>query len=211
MIYDADTLKPEEFDNIPIFANRGPLFELCMREVLPEGHLVELGVYVGHSVNYLADLVPQRIFHGFDSFEGLPEAWVRTAGREVLNKGHFRMGKLPQVKSNVVLHKGWFSDTIPEWLVNNPGNVAFLHNDSDLYSSTIFALRALDSRLVSGSIILFDELIDWYPPDSQGRARYGNWPDHEWKALKEWMGDCNRRVSLMGRTPFEQAVIRVET
>lgn len=210
MIYDASTLKPEDFNNIAIAGNRGPLYEVAMREVLPRGHLMEFGVYVGHSINYLADLVPARIFHGFDSFEGLPEEWVRDkdAKQGTLRKGHFSIRELPKVRGNVVLHKGWFSDSLPVWLENNPGEVAFIHNDSDLYTSSIFTLRALDYRIVPGTLILFDELIPWNEA-SQGRG-YPNWREHEWKALLEWMRDCNRKISLVARTRFEQALVRVE-
>lgn len=210
MIYDSKTLTPEAFDKIQIAGNRGPLYEVCMKQVLPKGHLMEFGVYVGHSINYLADLVPNRKFHGFDSFEGLPEEWVRDkdAKQGTLRKGHFRMGKLPEVRSNVTLHKGWFNDTLPVWLQDNPGEVAFIHNDSDIYSSSIFTLKMLDCRMVPGTIILFDELIPWNEA-SQGRG-YPNWREHEWKALSEWMETCNRKISLIARTRFEQAAVRVE-
>jgi len=211
MIYDFKTLTRESFDKIQIAGNRGPMFEVCMKEVLPKGHLMEFGVYVGHSINYLANLVPARTFHGFDSFQGLPEEWVRDKDQKnggTHRKGHFALRDLPKVRDNVSLYKGWFSDTLPAWLQENPGEVAFIHNDADLYSSTIYTLKTLDPRIVPGTILLFDELIPWNEA-SQGRG-YPNWSAHEWKALLEWMETCNRKISLIARTRFEQAAVRVE-
>ena len=47
--------------------------------------------------------------YGFDSFEGLPDAWIPG-----FPKGYFDMkGSLPPVAPNVQLIKGWFDETLP--------------------------------------------------------------------------------------------------
>jgi hypothetical protein len=74
--------------------------------------ILEFGVYKGESINLLARRYPDKTIYGFDSFEGLPGNWSFFA-----RQGHFNMsGRLPRVMENVVLRKGWFKDTLPEWV-----------------------------------------------------------------------------------------------
>jgi hypothetical protein len=63
-------------------------------------------------------------------------------------------GKLPRVPSNVRLHPGWFDRSLPEWLKQNEGPVAFMHMDCDLYSSTKTIFDLLAARLQPGTIVL---------------------------------------------------------
>src|SRR6185437_9331891 len=80
------------------------------------------------------------------------------------------------VPNNVNLHVGYFEDSLPKWLADTPGRVAFIHLDCDLYSSTKTILSLLASRLVPGTIILFDEYFN-----------YSNWERHEFKAFQEFV------------------------
>jgi hypothetical protein len=74
------------------------------------GLIMEFGVYKGESINFIADLLPNRQIYGFDSFEGLPETW-----RYNFYKGTFKLNNLPEVRKNVVLVKGLFEDTLPKF------------------------------------------------------------------------------------------------
>jgi Macrocin-O-methyltransferase (TylF) len=94
---------------------------------------------------------------------------------------------LPKVPANVTLVKGWFEDTLPKFLAKNPGPVAFLHVDCDLYSSTSCVFGFLSDRLVPGTVILFDELLG-----------YPGWQQGEWKALREWMEKTGNEVEYLG-------------
>lgn len=77
----------------------------------PQDLILEFGVWMASSINNIALMYPDRWIFGFDSFEGLPEDW---SGLFV--KGSFNLdGKLPKVRPNVFLIKGWFSDTIPQF------------------------------------------------------------------------------------------------
>ena len=61
--------------------------------------------------------------YGFDSFEGLPEKW-----RNGFEKGTFnRNGNLPKVNNNVELIKGWFDDTLPNF-IKNQNKKSFFHS-----------------------------------------------------------------------------------
>ena len=156
------------------------VLDLALSEVTVEGHYLEFGVYKGGTIKYLAKRVRDRVVHGFDSFEGLPEKWAGGASNG--RKGTFSLGgKLPWVPANVRLHKGLFGSTLPTWLEQNPGPVAFLHVDCDLYSSTRCVLDLLGPRIVPGTVIVFDEYFN-----------YPNWQHHEHRAFQEFV--AARRV-----------------
>ncbi len=92
-----------------------------------------------------------------------------------MDKSTFTLhGRLPKVPSNVTLHAGWFDKTLPEWLEKNPGPIAFVHIDCDLYSSTKAVFDLLGPRLRPGTVIAFDEYFG-----------YPNWRNHEFKAFQE--------------------------
>ena len=99
------------------FKTQKELISYALTEI-GDGQLLELGVFQGGTARFMAKKIGPRILHGFDSFEGLPEKW----GGFDLGKGAFSLhGRLPRVPDNVVLHKGWFSDTLPIWSKANPG------------------------------------------------------------------------------------------
>jgi len=119
-----------------------------------------------------------QLVYGFDTFEGLPEAW-----RDKFEAGHFHCkGKLPKVPNNVRLVQGLFQDTLEPFLKEHSANadmkVAVAHLDADLYSATIYTLRQLRPRIVPGTLLVFDELIN-----------YDGYEEHEWKALLEAVGE----------------------
>jgi len=133
-----------------------------------DGLVLEFGVYNGKSIRRIASLVNQRV-HGFDSFEGIPEAWNDEP------KGSYSaQGQLPLVPNNVTLHPGWFSETLPAFVAQSNDPVRFLHIDCDLYSSTKTVFENLAARIVSGTVIVFDEFIG-----------YKSWQDDEFKAFIE--------------------------
>ena len=72
---------------------------------------LEFGVASGNTINYISKFTNNTVY-GFDSFEGLPEKW-----RDGIEKGFFsRNGILPQVNSNVKLIKGWFNETLVDFI-----------------------------------------------------------------------------------------------
>jgi predicted O-methyltransferase YrrM len=152
-------------------SNRYEVLDLALRSIPNHGLICEFGVFEGASINYIAKQLPHRSIFGFDSFEGLPEDW-----RPTLELGAFSTGGcLPQVQPNVTLFKGWFDVTLPGFAAEHPNPIAFLHIDCDLYSSTKCIFQHLGSRLVPGSIIVFDEFFN-----------YPGWEDHEFRAFSEF-------------------------
>ncbi len=155
------------------FATQRELMAYSIGQVQVDGCFTEFGVFKGGTLRFMAKKLPNRRFHGFDSFEGLPEAWSGFN----LGKAAFDMdGHLPRVPENVTLHKGFFETSLPVWKENHADKIAFMHIDCDLYSSTTTIFESLGDRLQAGSIILFDEYFN-----------YPNWENHEFKAWKEYV------------------------
>jgi tRNA G46 methylase TrmB len=72
----VDTVKKYFQDAKPISTDAG-LLKYGSDQVSLDGIYVEMGVCNGRTINFIAALNPEKIIYGFDSFEGLPEAWVR--------------------------------------------------------------------------------------------------------------------------------------
>ncbi|MFZ1083877.1 MAG: TylF/MycF/NovP-related O-methyltransferase [Terracidiphilus sp.] len=138
------------------FAHREDLYDLIGKEVGQRDVLyMEFGVYQGEATRYWSKLLlnPRSRLHGFDSFEGLPENWLSH-----IQKGHFDTdGAIPQIEDpRVKFFKGWFQDTLPNYEYS-PHEILVINLDADLYSSTIYVLRALKDRIIPGTYLYFDE------------------------------------------------------
>ncbi|WP_316168892.1 MULTISPECIES: TylF/MycF/NovP-related O-methyltransferase [unclassified Bradyrhizobium] len=176
------------------FETQRELLEYSLMQAPAQGHYLEFGVFSGGTIRHTAKRKPDVTIHGFDSFEGLPSAW----GGFSLGAGAFsRDGKLPSVPSNVVLHKGWFSNTIPPWKQQYGGTIAFVHIDCDLYSSTVDILEGLVEHMRPGTVILFDEYFN-----------YPGWERHEFKAWKEFVAAHDVKYEYLGYAR-QQVLVRI--
>ncbi len=177
------------------FKSRPQLYRHVLAQVASDdGLFLEFGVYKGDSINRLAELKPGVRWYGFDSFVGLPEAWTPGA-----RAGAFSIeGKLPPVRDNVTLIKGFFEQTLAPFAAEHPdAGVVFLHIDCDLYSATKSVFERLGDRLRPGCIIVFDEFIN-----------YAGWQDAEYKAFMEFVAAKGRTFEYIGyvRTGGQVAV-----
>jgi len=149
----------EQRDRIPTLENLYDFYRYIHNEVCDGTAIdfLEFGVYKGHSIQFWSQMNgdPQSRFIGFDSFEGLPEDWTRNWTKDVMDLG----GAVPQIDDErVTFVKGWFQNTLPGFLNQfTPRSRLVVHNDSDLYSSTLFTLVTLDRLLVPGAILIFDD------------------------------------------------------
>ena len=218
-------MKITEFDGVKKFkflsedtdTNAVRLRELeWLAPYLPSwGMNLEFGVFSGTTINRIASLRPDLFFHGFDSFEGLPEDW--DMGQKHVKKEAFdKKGEMPEVEQNVVLWKGWFDETIDQYLKEYDDKIGYLHVDCDVYSSTVTILEKLNEYIVPGTIIRFDELCCWRytfneasPKGKANRVFYTTWKEHEWKALNEWLEKYNRRVVPISRNWFQGGTVVV--
>jgi len=162
-----------------------------LRDRLGDGIILEFGVNKGTTINEIARLFPERQIFGFDTFAGLPEDWV------ILPKGEFDQGgKLPEVPKNVKLIKGLIQDTLPHFDHNQ--RIAFIHIDTDLYSSAKFILTDLKTQL-KGCYILFDEF--WNFP---------NWKQEEYKAFTEFIADTKYSFDYVARNGHTGVLVKVK-
>ena len=158
---------------------------------LSTGMILEFGVATGRTLNQFAHWLPDKIVHGFDGFEGLPEDWTSR-----MRKGFFARSKLPRVRSNCELHVGWFDQTLPGFAKQQGKRpIQLLHVDCDLYSSTVTILNNLKHNIVSGTVIVFDEYIN-----------YPGWQLDEFRAWQEHCAKYKIRYEYIGRVSKHQKV-----
>lgn len=196
-VLDAHTLSIQHFTELPE-AHESDLDALLWSLSCAElpGDVAEFGVFRGRSLQAMAEHQPLRTVHGFDSFLGLPEDWVRSTD-STFSKGHFNTGTLPQLQAehrNIQIHPGFFNSSLPVWKCTLRKPLALLHIDADLYSSAKYVLNTLNEVIVPGTVLVFDELSDW-----KNNGVYPQWEEGEWRALKEWMQEHNRCVRVLAR------------
>ncbi|QTH42270.1 class I SAM-dependent methyltransferase [Cohnella sp. LGH] len=184
-IFETAAFVKENMFHVPQFNSREMLFQSVLRNPLVNGLYLEFGVFKGESLNQIASLVPTEVVYGFDSFEGLPEDWYPG-----FEKGIFAVPHLPNVRPNIQLVKGWYDETLPKFLENNDQKCTFIHIDCDLYSSTRTVFNELKDRIVSGTIIVFDEYFN-----------YPNWKNGEYKAFMEFIEETGFKFEYLGFIP----------
>lgn len=139
--------------------------------------ILEFGVFKGTTISMLANHFPNKTIHGFDSFEGLPEDWNRPDIE--FNKGCFTTNGIPPILpyKNIEYHVGWFDRTLPDFLkIYESEKMSLIHMDVDIYSSCKYVLSNIKKHLQPGTVIVFDELIN-----------YPTYELHEMKALHEFL------------------------
>lgn len=184
----------------PIFTRRG-LIRFSAVAAGP-GIACEFGVFQGYSLREIKNWRKGEVF-GFDSWEGLPSKWETGATDKIHDRGHFACQIPKDLPHKTYLVPGWFNETIPEWKQKHTDKLAFIHIDCDLYESTKDILNGLNDRISKGTILLFDEIIDF------ADDWYKNWREGEWKALNEWLTEYGREVKPIGRTEHQQAAFEV--
>lgn len=174
-----------------IFTDWHDLHAYAMEHVNVDGMFLELGVKRGGSIRELARMTGNTI-HGFDSFAGLPEDWSGTP----LRKGRFHIRRrLPRMPGNVVLHRGWFEESLPEFKQEFGEPIAYMHVDCDIYSSTRTVFKCFADRIVPGTVIVFDEYFN-----------YPNWRQHEYRAFQEFVAGHGVNYKYLGFISYEGIV-----
>lgn len=149
------------------------------------GDIAEFGVASGASFKAFVRInnilnksryhkVSIKSVYGFDSFEGLPKLnkMIDLAQTNGIERGEMREGgfnssetlenleKFCSKNQNCQLVKGWFSDTLNDFLSRNPSiSFSLIHVDCDIYSSTKEVLSLCLKRLNVGGVVLFDEIF----------------------------------------------------
>ena len=187
----------------------------ALQKVNLTGHVMEFGVWQGTTLKIISDRFSNQTVWGFDSFEGLPETWFMKSevdarrsqhlpGKFALDKKELQVIVDQFAKRKVKLVPGWFNQSIVPWMNDNPGVVAFLHIDCDLYSSTLDILKLLNDRIVPGTVIVFDEMYPW-----NDLKQYDLWEQGEFRALGEWISNHQRAFRTLYRSRHQQCSIEV--
>ena len=171
----------ENMPLVPTFPDKRAVLDFALSRVTPAGMALEFGVWTGGTLRAMVEGFKGGGVFGFDSFEGLPEDW-RTA----FPAGTFGLDGVPAVPG-AELVVGWFDKTLPGFLAEHEGPVAFLHVDCDLYSSTVTTLDHVGPRLVPGSVILFDEYFN-----------YPGWQNGEHQAWEEYVARTGTQFTYLG-------------
>ena len=187
----------ENMLNVKECTSRYELFDFALESIAnKDGMYLEFGVFMGDSINYMSTKINKREFHGFDSFDGLPEYWepgYEKGALAIKDKGKLKFEK------NVVLHVGWFEDTLPKFVESTQGSVALLHIDADLYSSTVTVFQNLKDRIEEGTIIVFDEYFN-----------FPNWQVHEFRAFQEFCTETGLKYDHIAYNVFSgQVAVKV--
>jgi O-methyltransferase len=171
----------KENRNVTSFDTREEMFDDLMTKYPGAIDYLEFGVFQGRSIFYWADKNKETAtrFTGFDTFTGLPEDW------DYHKKGAFNVdGNAPVTQdSRIKFVKGLFQDTLPGFLKDfSRQNRIVIHNDSDLYSSSLYLLTRLNDVIVPGTIIIFDE--------------FGN-VQHEFRAFFDYISAYRRSFKVV--------------
>ena len=174
------------------FRDQREIMDFALSQVSVAGAYLEFGVFRGESLNYIAQKMPDTTVHGFDSFVGLPEDW-----RPGYPRGMFKINDVSALSfaPNVEIHRGWFSESLPAFTKSLTQDIAFLHVDSDLYSSAVDIFWWLRDRLIKGSVILFDEYYN-----------HPGWREGEHKAFCEFAESTGRKFRYIAHNLTSEQV-----
>jgi hypothetical protein len=160
------------------------------------GDIFEFGCHYGASTCIMHNLLEMyephgyRMIHAFDTFEGFPNTDHRdSSSTEQKNKkgdfnikidkyetfldgilqNHRQLDLSPSKRPSYTLNKGDASATLPIFLKARPATLAsMVIFDMDIFEPTSVCLKHIESRLVPGAIIVFDELLSFeqFPGES---------------------------------------------
>lgn len=188
------TIKTSRF---PLFGSRVEMYRYLNSVVIGGSPIeyLEFGVADADSMRAWCGInsCEDSRFHGFDCFTGLPENWTAECPKGTFNRG----GVPPDISdARVTFHVGMFQDTLPAFLNSyRPANPILIHNDSDLYSSTLYTLATLDPHLTDGTVVIFDEFWDVL---------------HEYRALVDYCTAFRRTFEIVAATErCAQAAVRL--
>jgi hypothetical protein len=109
---------------------------------------------------------------------------------------------------NAELVIGLFQNTLVDFLETHTEPMAFVHIDCDVYSAASFVLETIEKRFQPGTILAFDELIDFHD-DILPEDDYGHWKQSEYKAFCEMIERTHLSWECLGRQEPHQVAIKI--
>tara|TARA_X000000950_G_scaffold181227_1_gene219770 strand:- start:46902 stop:48425 length:1524 start_codon:yes stop_codon:yes gene_type:complete len=164
------------------------------------GLIMECGTWKGQTLDMISEFADKDVY-GFDTFEGINTQW------EEVDMNKFHLGGIVPVEveqldskirykctgvkksfnSNVNFVKGFFQDTLPKFLEEKNHKISFLHIDCDIYESAKSIFGSCNKYLSKNSIIVFDELVNYY-----------GFENGEFKAFYEWVTENDIKFEWIG-------------
>lgn len=148
------------------------------------GDYLEFGLWRGKTFGYAHRMMHRHgrdmILWGFDSFQGLPDTGEHPDN--IWYKGQFACTR-PQFEailksrgfrpSEYELVEGFYSESLDQAAHSRLSGrkAAVVYIDCDLYDSTIQVLDFVQSYLVDGSIICFDDFYNYKGDPEQGEQK----------------------------------------
>jgi predicted O-methyltransferase YrrM len=191
---DSATFALEYMPTASVFWHPHDTLRYALGEIKGPGSALEFGVATGETLKIIADAVASdRTVVGFDVFTGLPETW-----RTGFPAGEFAQREVPDVPGAQIV-VGLFEDELPGFLDRNEEQIAFMHVDCDLYSSTKTVLDLTGDRLAPDAVLVFDEFFN-----------FPGWQRHEYRAWTEFIEGSGRTFEYLAYTGNnEQVVVRL--
>lgn len=145
-----------------LYYNEAYQIYMCVEQTSKiEGDIAEVGSYRGASGKIICEAKGDKVFHMFDTFEGLPEL-TKEDDKDLFFKGQFgssleMVTNYLKAYKNVHLYKGLFpgtSDPIKD------KRFSFVHLDVDLHEPTALSLDFFYPRMNKGGIILSHDYVN---------------------------------------------------
>jgi len=178
------------------FKNRYELYKKVIEtENLDLIYFLEFGVSKGESLKWWLKQIKNShsLFWGFDTFNGIPEAWGTVKSGSYTNDGN-----IPYVEDDRCrFYVGLFQETIKKFLNENVLQQRLVvHLDADLYSSTLFCLFSLGPYFKKDDILIFDEF---------------DVTTHEFKAFIDFQSCFSLPYTVIGESNnFNKIVIKIQ-
>ncbi len=167
--------------------NRWALFDDIIEQSDKKRPFYEFGVWRGEAFRYLIKTFKKG--YGFDTFEGLPEAWHNEKAGSYSSGGN-----VPKIDGGEFI-VGKFEDTLPGFFAEERPMASIVNFDADLYSSTICALNFAKPVIDKHTILIFDEFI-----------MNKNWEEDEYKAIEEFCSNNDYTYEVLAISFFTKQV-----
>jgi O-methyltransferase len=153
------------------YAENLALMSIVLRnKALLGGAIVECGTWRGGMAAGMVEVGgPDRVYHFFDSFEGLPPAGPLDGERArapipfdncraSLEEFQTTIFRTRCAAESIRIHAGYFDKTLPVFVCPP---LAILRLDCDWYESTMICLETFWNYVLPGGLILLDDYFAW--------------------------------------------------
>ena len=174
-----------------LYFSKWSFFNKMIEKSKQDRPFYEFGVWRGASFKYLINTFKKG--YGFDTFEGLPEAWHNE------KEGSYSANRIiPKIDGGEFI-AGKFEDTLPSFFAKQRPMASLINFDADLYSSTLCALNYSKPVMDKETILIFDEFII-----------NKNWEQDEYKALNEFCSNNNLTYKVIAISySTKQVAVRI--